>query len=151
MRNHPPLKSLVIDASKGSFFRYWKDLWEFRELIYFLSWRDVLVRYKQTIIGILWTVLRPLLIMIALSLVFGRLANLAIQQPVPYPLLVFAALLPWQFFAYSLADSSESIINNAGLVSKIYFPRMIIPLSSAIVTFFDFLVSLVLMACIMLY
>ncbi len=129
---------------------YWKDLWRYRELFYFLAWRDLLVRYKQTVIGVVWAVLRPLLTMLALTLVFGKLAKLP-SDGVPYPILVFAALLPWQFFAASFAESGNSLINNANMISKVYFPRLTIPASTIVVSFVDFLISLGLLALLMLW
>lgn len=144
------LKKTVIDSTSSS-TRYWQELKEFRELIYFLSWRDILVRYKQTVIGILWAIIRPLLLMGVLTLVFGRLANLSQDATIPYPLLVLAALLPWQFFATSLTDSSESVIKNQSLISKLYFPRMIIPISAGVVIFLDFIISMALLGVAMLF
>src|SRR6204780_2102062 len=105
---------------------YWRDLWRYRELFYFLAWRDVLVRYKQTVIGVLWAVLRPLLTMIVFTFVFSRIAKLP-SDGVPYPVMVFAAMLPWQLFATSLTEGSNSLITNTNLISKVYFPRMIVP------------------------
>ncbi|HOI17567.1 MAG TPA: ABC transporter permease, partial [Geobacteraceae bacterium] len=101
---------------------YWRDLWRYRELFYFLAWRDILVRYKQTTIGIAWSVLRPFLTMVAFTLVFSKLAKLP-SEGVPYPILVFAALLPWQFFSNSLSEASNSLIVNSNLLTKVYFPR----------------------------
>ncbi|MFC1828898.1 ABC transporter permease [Thermodesulfobacteriota bacterium] len=132
-------KELIIEAGRTE-RHYWKDLWNYRELFYFLAWRDILVRYKQTAIGIAWAVLRPFLTMVVLTIVFGKLARFP-SGSVPYPLLVFAAMLPWQFFSNSLTECSNSLINNAGLISKIFFPRLIIPTSSIIVNFLDLLLS----------
>lgn len=141
---------IIIEAdSKNS--RYFKDLWDYKDLIYFLSWKDILVRYKQTAIGLVWTVIRPLLVMIALSLVFGRLANMAAGQSVPYPLLVLSGLIPWLLFANTLAECSESIVSNANLVTKIFFPRLIIPISSTIVSLVDMLVTLGLLGFVLLW
>jgi lipopolysaccharide transport system permease protein len=120
--------------------QYWRDLWRYRELFYFLAWRDILVRYKQTTIGIAWALLRPFLTMIVFTVVFGTLAKLP-TQGVPYPILVFAAMLPWQFFANSLSESSNSLISNANLLSKVYFPRLVLPTSAVIVSFIDFMIS----------
>ncbi len=130
---------LVIQAGHTE-KQYWKDLWQYRELFYFLAWRDILVRYKQTAIGIAWALLRPFLTMVVFSLVFGKIAKLP-SEGVPYPILVFAALLPWQFFANALSECSNSLINNANLLSKVYFPRLIVPTSAVIVSFVDFLIS----------
>lgn len=130
---------LVIEAGQVE-KQYWKDLWRYRELFYFLAWRDILVRYKQTVIGVLWALLRPFLTMIVFTIVFGNIAKLP-SEGVPYPILVFAAMLPWQFFASSLSECSNSLINNANLLSKVYFPRLIVPTSAVIVSFVDFLIS----------
>ena len=116
------------------------DLWRYRELFYFLAWRDILVRYKQTVIGIAWSLIRPLLTMVVFSVIFGRLAKLP-SDGVPYPIMVFAAMLPWQFFSNSLSEASGSLVGNANLISKVYFPRLIIPASSVITSFVDFLIS----------
>jgi lipopolysaccharide transport system permease protein len=140
---------LVIEAGKTE-GQYWKDIWHFRELFYFLAWRDILVRYKQTVIGIAWSILRPLLTMIVFTIIFGKLAKLP-SEGVPYPVLVFAAMLPWQFFSNSLSESSNSLIANANLLSKIYFPRIIMPASSIIVSLVDFFISFVLLAVLMVW
>jgi lipopolysaccharide transport system permease protein len=138
---------LVIEAGKGR-RQFFKDLWEYRELFLFLSWRDILVRYKQTVLGILWSVLRPLLTIIIFTLVFGRLAKLP-SQGVPYSVLVFVAMLPWQLFASALSESSNSLLGNSHLISKIYFPRLIIPVSAVMVSLLDFLISLALLLGLM--
>jgi lipopolysaccharide transport system permease protein len=142
-------QELIIEAGKTE-GQYWKDLWNYRELFYFLAWRDILVRYKQTIIGILWALLRPLLTMIVFTIVFGKIANLP-SDGVPYPILVFAALLPWQFFANAFSESSNSLVGNSNLISKIYFPRLVIPTSSVIVSFIDFLISGAILFALMIY
>jgi len=131
---------LIIEAGQTE-QQYWKDLWRYRELFYFLSWRDILVRYKQTAIGMLWALIRPFLTMVVFSVIFGNLAKLPSEGTAPYPILVFAALLPWQFFSSALSECSNSLIINANLISKVYFPRLIVPASSVIVSFVDFLVS----------
>lgn len=138
---------LVIEAGKTEGL-YWRDLWRYRELFYFLAWRDLLVRYKQTTIGVTWAVIRPLLQMIVLTIIFGKVADLP-SFDVPYPIIVFTGLLPWNFFANSLADTSQSLINNRNLISKIYFPRLIIPSSALVVGLADFLVAGVILATIM--
>jgi lipopolysaccharide transport system permease protein len=132
-------KLLVIEAGRAE-TQYWKDLWVYRELFYFLAWRDILVRYKQTAIGIAWALIRPFLTMLVFTFVFGKLAKLP-SPGVPYPILVFSAMLPWQFFANALSECSDSLITNANLISKIYFPRLIVPASAVIVSFVDFLIS----------
>jgi len=129
---------------------YWIDLFKYRELFFFLAWRDILVRYKQTIIGILWCVIRPFLTMVVFSVIFGKIAKLP-SNGIPYPLLVFSAVLPWQFFSTSLMDSSNSIVANGNMISKIYFPRIIVPISSIIVNLFDFFVSFGILVLLMIY
>ncbi|MHC5676034.1 ABC transporter permease [Nostoc sp.] len=132
-------QELVIEAGHTD-QQYWKDIWRYRELFYFLAWRDILVRYKQTAIGIAWALIRPFLTMVVFTIVFGQLAKLP-SQGVPYPILVFSAMLPWQFFANSLSECSNSLIGNANLISKVYFPRLIVPTSAVVVSFVDFLIS----------
>jgi lipopolysaccharide transport system permease protein len=141
--------TLIIEAGRTE-RHYWKDLWRYRELFYFLAWRDILVRYKQTVIGIAWALIRPFLMMVVFTVVFGKLAKLP-SEGVPYPILVFAALLPWQFFANALSEASNSLIGNANLISKVYFPRLIIPASSVITSFVDFLISGVILIALMLW
>lgn len=138
---------LIIEAGHTE-RNYWRDLFRYRELFYFLAWRDVLVRYKQTVIGVLWAVLRPLLTMLVFTVVFNRIAKLP-SEGIPYPVLVFAAMLPWQLFATSLSEGSGSLINNSNLISKVYFPRLIVPASAVIVSFVDFAISMVLLAGLM--
>jgi lipopolysaccharide transport system permease protein len=130
---------------------YWRDLWHYRELFVILAWRDVTVRYKQTVIGVAWAVLRPLLTTIVFTVVFSKIARLPAPGAVPYALLVMAANLPWQFFATSLSEAGNSLIGNANLISKIYFPRLIVPAGSVITSFVDFLITLGLMAMLMLW
>ncbi|MEA5566105.1 ABC transporter permease [Anabaena sp. UHCC 0399] len=130
---------LVLEAGRAE-RQYWQDLWRYRELLYFLAWRDILVRYKQTFIGIAWALIRPFLTMVVFTIVFGKLAKLP-SEGVPYPILVFAAMLPWQFFANSLSECSNSLIGNANLISKVYFPRLIVPISAVFVSFVDFMIS----------
>lgn len=132
-------KELVLEAGRTE-KQYWKDLWRYRELFYFLAWRDILVRYKQTAIGIAWALIRPFLTMVVFTVVFGNLAKLP-SQGVPYPILVFAGMLPWQFFSNALSECSGSLVGNANLISKVYFPRLIVPTSAVIVSFVDFMIS----------
>jgi lipopolysaccharide transport system permease protein len=127
---------------------YWRDLWRYRELFYFLAWRDILVRYKQTAFGVAWALLQPLLTMAVFTIVFGRLAKLP-SEGVPYPILVFAALLPWQFFAAAVTNGANSLVSNANLVSKVYFPRLIVPSASVIPGLVDFAISLGFLAVLM--
>ena len=140
---------IVIEAGKTE-RRYWHDLWRYRELFFFLSWRDILVRYKQTVIGVLWAVIRPLLTMIVFTIIFSKLANMP-SDGLPYPVMVYAAMLPWLFFSSSLSEASNSLITNANMLSKIYFPRLIVPASAVIVSFVDFLISLVIMLGLMMW
>lgn len=141
--------NLVIEAGRAE-RHYWLDLWRYRELFYFLAWRDILVRYKQTVVGLMWALLRPLLTTIVLVVVFDKLAKLP-SGNIPYPVLVFAALLPWQFFASAFTESGNSLISNANLLSKVYFPRLVVPASAVIVSFVDFLVSSLILVCLMLW
>lgn len=129
---------------------YWSDVWRYRELFWFLVWRDILVRYKQTAIGVAWSVIRPFVTMVIFTVIFGGLAKLP-SDGVPYPLLVFSAMLPWNFFANALTESSGSLIGNANLLTKVYFPRIIIPVSSMIASLIDFAISLIIMVGIMLW
>jgi lipopolysaccharide transport system permease protein len=144
------MHELIIEPGRAE-KNYWRDLWRYRELFYFLAWRDILVRYKQTVIGIAWAVIRPFLTMIVFTVVFSRIAKLPAPGFVPYALLVMSAMLPWQFFASSLSEASNSLIGNANLISKIYFPRLIVPAGSIITSFVDFLITLALMALMMAY
>ena len=133
-------KSTIIIEAGRTEKQYWQDIWKYRELFYFLAWRDILVRYKQTFIGIAWALIRPFLTMIVFTIVFGSIAKLP-SQGVPYPILVFSAMLPWQFFSNSLSECSNSLVTNSNLISKIYFPRLIVPTSAVVVSFVDFMIS----------
>lgn len=139
---------IVIEPGRAA-AHYWRDLWRYRELLSFLAWRDITVRYKQTAIGIAWAIMRPALTLLVF-VAFRRLAGLE-QSGVPDVVLVLAAVLPWQFFASALSESSASLIGNTGLISKVYFPRLIIPISAIAVAFVDFLVTLVLLALLMVW
>lgn len=145
----PGKYEIIIEPGKGA-KQYWRDLWQYRELFYFLAWRDILVRYKQTVIGVAWSVIRPLLTMIVFTIVFGKLAKLP-SDGVPYPILVYAAMLPWQFFANSLSESSNSLIANANMLAKVYFPRLIVPSSSVIVSLVDFFISFAILVILMVW
>ena len=140
---------LVIEAGRAE-RHYWKDLWRYHELFYFLAWRDILVRYKQTVIGLAWALIRPFLTMVVFVVVFSKLAKLP-SEGVPYPILVFAALLPWQFFSSAFSSAGDSLISNAGMISKVYFPRLVIPTSAVIVSFVDFLISGIILVGLMLW
>ena len=141
---------LVLEPGRAD-RNYWTDLWRYRELFLILAWRDLSVRYKQTIIGVVWAILRPLLTMVVFTVVFGRLAKLPSDGDAPYALLVFAAMLPWTLFATSLSDASNSLINSANLISKVYFPRLIVPTATIVIAFADFLISLVILLALMVY
>jgi lipopolysaccharide transport system permease protein len=142
-------EELIIEAGRTE-AQYWKDLWRYRELFYFLAWRDILVRYKQTVIGVAWALIRPFLTMVVFTVVFGQLAKLP-SEGVPYPILVFAAMLPWQFFANSLSECSNSLLANANMIAKVYFPRLIVPTSAVIVSFVDFLISGMILLALMIW
>ena len=140
--------SIVLEPGRAD-RRYWRDLWAYRELLFFLAWRDVAVHYKQTIIGMAWAIIRPLSTMVIFTLIFGRIAKLPADGGVWYPLLVLAGMLPWQFFAATLGESANSLVNNSNLISKVYFPRVLVPLSTVGVPLVDLAVSLPLLALLM--
>jgi len=140
---------IIIEPDKGM-TQYWKDLWRYRGLFYFLAWRDILVRYKQTVIGIAWSVVRPLLTMIVFTVIFGKLAKFP-SEGVPYPILVFAAMLPWQMFSNALSESSDSLIANANMLTKVYFPRLVMPTSAVVVSLVDFLISFSILCVLMVW
>ncbi|BBL76651.1 transport permease protein [Methylomagnum ishizawai] len=129
---------------------YWLDLWRYRELFYFMAWRDILLRYKRMSIGFAWAVIRPVLTMLIFTLVFSRIAKLP-SGGMPYPLLVYTAMLPWQFFATAFADAGNSLTNKESIIAKVYFPRLIVPASAVIVSFADFVVALVILAGLMVW
>ncbi len=139
---------LWIEAGRAE-RHYWMDLWRYRELLFILAWRDVAVRYKQTVAGAAWALLQPLLSMIIMTFLFGRVANLPSPGGAPYAVMVFAGLLPWQFFANALTNASQSLVGNANMISKVYFPRMIVPASSTAVSLVDFAVSFVILGGLM--
>ncbi|GAB1397049.1 hypothetical protein MASR1M65_18280 [Saprospiraceae bacterium] len=141
---------LIIEAGQTE-KNYWADLWRYRDLFYILSWRDIKVRYKQTVVGVLWSVLRPLLTMIIFTFVFSNIAKLPAEGSAPYAIMVYAAMLPWQFFSNALSEASNSLVGNANLISKVYFPRLIIPTASVITSFVDFLISFVILVGLMIY
>lgn len=143
-------KELIIESGRTE-SQYWRDLWKYRELFYFLAWRDILVRYKQTAIGMAWALIRPFLTMVVFTFVFGNLAKLPPEGNAPYPIMVFSALLPWQFFSGALSECSNSLVANANLLSKVYFPRLIVPTSAVIVSFVDFLISGMILLGLMAY
>ena len=143
-------KELIIESGRTE-SQYWRDLWKYRELFYFLAWRDILVRYKQTVIGMAWALIRPFLTMVVFTFVFGSLAKLPPEGNAPYPIMVFSALLPWQFFSGALSECSNSLVANANLLSKVYYPRLIVPTSAVIVSFVDFLISGMILLGLMAY
>ena len=141
--------SLTINAGETE-RQYWRDLWKYRELFYFLAWRDILVRYKQTVVGVAWSLIRPLLTMLILTVVFGKFGKMP-SGGVPYALLVFCGMLPWQFFSIALSESGNSLVGNSNLISKVYFPRLVVPASSVITSFVDFLISGVFLALLLVW
>jgi lipopolysaccharide transport system permease protein len=142
------MEEIVIEPGRSE-RNYWRDLWRYRELFQVLAWRDLAVRYKQTIIGLTWLFIRPLLVMAVFTVVFGRLAKLPSDGAAPYALMVLAGMLPWSFFSTSLSDASNSLVTNASLITKIYFPRLIVPTATVIVAFVDLLVSFIILAVLM--
>jgi lipopolysaccharide transport system permease protein len=142
-------ETIVLEAGRAN-QNYWRDVFRYRELFFMLARRDVAVRYKQTAIGVLWAVLRPLLTMMVFTLVFGRIAKLP-SNGVPYALLVFSGMVPWYFFSSSVSESSGSLISNSNLLSKVYFPRILVPSSSVLVAAVDFLIAMALLLLTMLY
>lgn len=144
------MPTLVIRPSKGWIALNLADLWQYRELIYFLTWRDIRVRYKQTALGAAWAVIQPFFTMVVFSVIFGRLAKIP-SDGVPYPIFAYCALLPWQLFAYSLGQSSNSLVANQQLITKVYFPRLVIPISTILAGLLDFLVAFVVLIGMMIY
>ena len=130
---------------------YWRDLWRYRELFYVLAWRDLAVRYKQTVIGVAWALIRPFLTMVVFTVIFGHIAKLPSEGSAPYPLMVFAGMLPWSFFATGLSDASNSLIGNANLITKVYFPRLIVPTATVVVAFADFLITFAILVAMMVW
>ena len=143
------MQEMVIEAGHAE-RNYWRDVWRYRELFWFLAWRDILVRYKQTVLGIAWALLQPLLTVVIFTIVFGRIARLP-SNGVPYPILVLAGLLPWQFFARSFTEAGTSLVVNTNLISKIYFPRVIVPMVSVVVGLIDFVVAFALLLAMMIW
>jgi len=143
-------QELIIEAGRSD-RQYWRDLWRYRELFQVLAWRDVSVRYKQTVIGVAWAVVRPFLTMVIFTVIFGKVAKLPAPAGVPYSLLVFAGMLPWIFFATALGEASNSLIANANLISKVYFPRLIVPTATIVVAFVDFLIGFAILSAMMIW
>ena len=143
-------EEIIIEAGRHE-LNYWRDLWRYRELFRVLAWRDLAVRYKQTVIGAAWAVIRPLLTMVVFTVIFGRIAKLPSDGTAPYPLMVFAGMLPWTFFATGLSEASSSMVNNAHLISKVYFPRLIVPTATVVVAFVDFLITFLMLIVLMVW
>jgi lipopolysaccharide transport system permease protein len=143
-------KSLIIEPGLAD-KHYWQDIWDYRELFYVLAWRDITVRYKQTVIGIFWALIQPLLTMLVFTIIFSKVAKLPSEGMAPYALLVYAGLLPWQLFSTALTGASGSLITNSNLISKIFFPRLIIPTAAVVVSFIDFLISFVILIGLMIW
>jgi lipopolysaccharide transport system permease protein len=141
---------LIIEAGRAD-RGYWHDLWRYRELFQVLAWRDISVRYKQTVIGAAWALIRPFLTMVVFKVVFGNLAKLPSDGAAPYALMVYAGMLPWTFFSIAVTDASNSLIGNANLISKVYFPRLIVPVAAVMVPFIDFLIGFVLLLALMIW
>lgn len=140
----------LIEPARGLTALKLSDLWTYRELLYFLAWRDVKVRYKQTALGAAWAILQPLLTMVVFSIFFGKLGKIP-SNGLPYPIFTFVALLPWQLFSYALTQSSQSVVADARLITKVYFPRMLIPIASVLSGLLDFAITLVILVIMMLY
>ena len=143
-------QTLIIESGRAE-LHYWRDLWRYRELFFVLAWRDVAVRYKQTVIGLAWALIQPLLTMAIFTIIFGQVAKLPTDGEAPYALLVYAGLLPWQLFSTSLTGASASLINNANLISKVYFPRLIVPVAAVVVSFVDFIISFVILIGLLIW
>jgi len=141
---------LVLEAGRGD-RQYWHDVWRYRELFLILAWRDVSVRYKQTLLGIVWAFMRPFLTMVVFTVVFGQLAKLPPGGDVPYAVMVFAGLLPWTLFSSILGDASSSVMNNANLISKVFFPRLLVPMATVMVALIDFVISLTILVGLMIW
>jgi len=145
-----PVEELLLEAGRTE-RHYWRDLWRYRELLYILAWRDITVRYKQTAIGVAWALLQPLAQMVVMVVIFSMIAQLPSDGGAPYALMVFAAVLPWQFFASSISSASMSIVGNANLIAKVYFPRLIIPAAAVVTSLVDFLVTFAILIALMLW
>lgn len=145
------MKQIKIIEADSKNDKYWKEVWEYKELFFILSWRDIKVRYKQTVLGILWSIIRPLITLVAFTIVFNNIAKLEPSGNYPYAVMVLAGLLPWQFFSTAFSSASESLITNSALLTKVFFPRIIIPASSIVTGFIDFLVSIILLLILFIY
>ena len=144
------MQEVILEAGRAE-RHYWFELWQYRELCRVLAWRDVTVRYKQTVIGAAWALIRPFLTMVVFTVIFGKLANLPSEGMAPYAIMVFAGMLPWTFFSSALADASSSLLGNANLISKVYFPRLIVPMAALAVALVDFAVNFVMLIALMIW
>ena len=144
------MQEIVIEAGRAD-HHYWRDLWQYRELFRVLAWRDVAVRYKQTVIGAAWAIIRPFLTMVVFTIIFGKLAKLPSDGSAPYAIMVFAGMLPWTFFSSALADTSNSVLGSAHLISKVYFPRLIVPIAAVAVAFIDFTINFAMLVALAIW
>ena len=144
------LPTVIIEPSRGWVSLKLRELWEYRELLYFLAWRDISVRYKQTLLGAAWAIIQPFFTMVVFSVFFGKLAKLS-SEGIPYPIFAYCALLPWHYFAEAMSRSSGSLVGSANLITKVYFPRLVIPLSSVLSPVVDFAIAFVVLLGMMLY
>ncbi len=144
------LPKIIIKPSRGLFNVRLNELWQYRELLYFLTWRDIKVRYKQTVLGAAWAIIQPFFTMVVFTLFFGKLAKIP-SEGVPYPIFSYAGLLPWTFFAQAMNQSSDSLVGNANLITKVYFPRLVIPLSAALAPLVDFCIAFIVLIGMMFY
>ena len=144
------MQEIIIEAGRAE-RHYWRDLWNYRELFRVLAWRDIAVRYKQTVIGAAWALIRPFLTMVVFTVIFGKLANLPSEGTAPYAIMVFAGLLPWTFFSSALSEASNSILGNANLISKVYFPRLIVPMAAVGVALVDFFINFAMLIALMIW
>ena len=144
------MQEIIIEAGRTE-RHYWRELWQYRELFRVLAWRDIAVRYKQTAIGAAWAIIRPLLTMIVFTIIFGKLANLPSEGNAPYAIMVFVGMLPWTFFSSALVDASNSLFGSANLISKVYFPRLIVPMAAVGVAFVDFMINFAMLVALMIW
>src|SRR2546423_2845588 len=149
-RNARSVATTVIEPSRGLADFNLREIWTYRDLLFFLAWRDINIRYKQTILGAAWAVVQPVMVMILFTIFFGRMASVP-SEGVPYPLFAFAALLPWQYFSTALGNAANSLVNNSNLLSKVYFPRLLIPLASLFPPAVDFIIAFIVLLCLMFY
>jgi lipopolysaccharide transport system permease protein len=141
----------IIIEPKSIEKNYWRDIWKYRDLIYILTWRDIKVRYKQTMLGVIWALIKPAITLGVFVIVFGKIAGLDSKSVTPYPLIVIAGLIPWQFFSTAFLSASESLISNSNLLTKVYFPRLIIPISAVLTSIVDYLISYSILIAILFY